>query len=293
MIFIRFGFIGAGKVGFSFGRYLRENNVEVSGYYSRTTASAMEAADFTKTKYFVHLSELVEKSDAICISTPDKEIIKVWNELKKLPVKNKLICHFSGCLSSEIFSDISKYGAYAYSIHPMFALSDKYNSYKHFKEAFITVEGDETHMEDVINIIRTLGNDYKVINRECKVLYHMASVVSSNLVLGLINCGVKYLRLSGFNEEEAVKALYPLIINNVENIKAQGVIESLTGPVERGDINTVLKHLQYIPQEDKELYRICSRKLIDIASVKNADRDYTSIKEVLEEEENEKYRSDI
>ena len=71
----------------------------------------------------MNLKDLIKNSDAIFITTSDEQIQKVWNEIKELPIKNKLICHCSGSISSEIFSNISKYGAYGYSIHPMFAIS--------------------------------------------------------------------------------------------------------------------------------------------------------------------------
>ena len=53
---IKFGFIGAGKVGFSLGKYLKENNINVIGYYSRKLHSSQEAAFFTDTKHFENLT---------------------------------------------------------------------------------------------------------------------------------------------------------------------------------------------------------------------------------------------
>ena len=143
VIIIKFGFIGAGKVGFSLGKYLKENNINVIGYYSKSQHSAKEAAIFTNTKQYSSLEDLIKNSDAIFITTSDNQISSVWNEIKKLPIKEKLICHCSGSISSDIFSNINNLGAYGYSIHPMFAISDKYNSYKDLSKAFITIEGNE------------------------------------------------------------------------------------------------------------------------------------------------------
>ena len=50
------------------------------------------------------------------------------------------LCHFSGVLSSEIFDDISKYGAYAVSIHPVYAFADKYSSYINLGSAHLVME---------------------------------------------------------------------------------------------------------------------------------------------------------
>ena len=104
---IKFGFIGAGKVGFSLGKYLKENNINVIGYYSRKLHSSQEAAFFTDTKHFENLNELVNNSDVIFITTPDSQIEQVYNELIQLNIKDKVICHCSGSISSTILSMFS------------------------------------------------------------------------------------------------------------------------------------------------------------------------------------------
>ena len=170
MIIIKFGFIGAGKVGFSLGKYLKENNINISGYYSKSQHSSKEAVIFTNTRQYNNLEDLIKNSDAIFITTPDNQIADVWNEIKRLPIKEKLICHCSGSISSEVFSNINNHGAYGYSIHPMFAISDKYNSYKNLSQAFITIEGHEKHIKYLKRLFLHLGNDVTVINKENKIL---------------------------------------------------------------------------------------------------------------------------
>ncbi|MDU4884147.1 MAG: DUF2520 domain-containing protein [Clostridium celatum] len=281
MIIIKFGFIGAGKVGFSLGKYLKENNIDISGYYSKSQHSSKEAAIFTNTRQYNNLEDLIKNSDTIFITTPDNKIADVWNEIKRLPIKEKLICHCSGSISSEVFSNINNHGAYGYSIHPMFAISDKYNSYKNLSQAFITIEGHEKHIKYLKRLFLHLGNDVTVINKDNKILYHAASVTVSNLVLGLINNSINYLEECGFTQEMAIKALYPLIENNLRNVKERGAVNSLTGPIERGDLSTVINHLNVIPEEDKELYRLLSKNILKIAKVKNLNRDYKNLEEYL------------
>lgn len=278
---IKIGFIGAGKVGFSLGKYLKINNISVTGYYSRNEDSAKKASIFTGTKQYNNLNEIINDSDTIFITTPDSEIKNVWNEIKELPIKNKMICHCSGSLSSEIFSNINNYGAYGYSIHPMFAISDKHNSYKSLNKAFITIEGNSKYVDEFYNLILSLGNDVIIINKENKPLYHVASVTVSNLVLGLINTGVKHLIECGFEEELAIKALEPLISFNIENIKERGIVNSLTGPIERGDISTLKSHCNALKSDDEILYKLLSKNILEIAKVKNKNRDYKNIEEYL------------
>lgn len=281
---INIGFIGAGKVGFSLGKYLSNNKINISGYYSRNVESTKEAAKFTNSKCFVSINDLIKESDVIFITTPDSVIGSIWENIDKLSIKNKIICHCSGSLSSKIFSNIEDHSAYGYSIHPMFAFSDKYKSHENLKKAFITIEGSSAQMKKIISLIESLGNKYKVISDYDKGRYHLASTIVSNHVLGLISEGINQLKQCGFEEEEAKEALFPLINNNINNMFKNGVKNSLTGPVERADYITLSKHLNCLNEDDKELYKALSRKLINIAEEKNMNRDYKKIKVMMGEE---------
>lgn len=282
VIIIKIGFIGAGKVGFTLGKYLKINDFDVIGYYSRSERSSFDAAQFTESNQFINLESIVQASDVIIITTPDDKIEEVWKEIKLLPIKEKIICHCSGSLSSHIFSQICEESAFGYSIHPMFPISDKYNSYKNFKEAFITIEGDERYISHIQKLVSSLGNRNTIIKAEDKAKYHLASVMSSNLVTGLINLSVKYLNQCGFDNDEAVQALYPLIKSNIDNIKGKGVVNSLTGPIERGDISTISKHKKVIAKEDMDIYMNLSKEILEIAKIKNKERDYFNLEEYLE-----------
>lgn len=100
---MKVGFIGAGKVGFSLGKYLKSHGVDVVGYYSKTPESAKSAADFTETKVYVTIADIVRDSDTLFVTVPDGQICMVWDCIKNLDIKNKNICHCSGSISSAVF----------------------------------------------------------------------------------------------------------------------------------------------------------------------------------------------
>ena len=278
---MKIGFIGAGKLGFSLGKYLVENNINVSGYYSKNLGSSKDAAIFTNSKYYESLKSIIEDCDTIFITTQDGVISEIWNSISQLPINNKIICHCSGSLSSNIFSNIEDHGAYGYSIHPMIAFSDKYNSHKQLNHATITIEGVNDYLDTFKDIFESLGNKVKVISKNNKSKYHAASVFVSNHVISLFNTGIELLRDCGFTEEEAMESLYPLMINNIKNIGQNGIVNSLTGPIERGDIGTIEKHLVALNKENKELYILLSKKLIEIAKVKNENKDYSILEKMI------------
>ena len=74
VIDMRAGFIGAGKVGFSLGKYLKENGVEITGYFSKSPESAKSAADFTNTKLYKSIENILSDSDTLFITVPDGQI---------------------------------------------------------------------------------------------------------------------------------------------------------------------------------------------------------------------------
>ncbi len=71
---MRIGFIGAGRVGFTLGKYMKEHGAEVTGYYSRTSEHAEEAARFTDTEVYDDPDKLIKDSDYIYLTVSDNAI---------------------------------------------------------------------------------------------------------------------------------------------------------------------------------------------------------------------------
>lgn len=280
---MRIGFIGAGKVGFTLGKYFAEHNICVAGYYSRNTDSAEEAAKFTGSCLFKELSDLVSNSDAIFITVPDGVIIEIFNELKKYDLTGKQLCHCSGALSADkAFPEIEYTGGEGYSLHPLFPVSSRYNSFLNIDKAWFSVEGDNNHLSDWKMFFEKLGNPVQVLSAENKIVYHAACVMASNLVCALIAESTEMLEKCNFSESEALSALEPLITANISSIIENGVVPALTGPVERCDCDTVQKHLScFEDRKEREIYRSVSLKLVDIAKKKHPGTDYSEIEKTL------------
>ena len=292
---MRIGFIGAGKVGFTLGKYLEQNlkkekiqknlpeTVTVSGYYSRQVESAKEAAAFTDTAVFDDLKKIVCASDVLMLTVPDGRIEAVWDSIKAFDIKGKLICHCSGAMTSNIFSGVT--GAFGYSIHPMYAISSKTKSYREMQKCFFTVEGDEEWGNEICRFIRLLGNDCVLLSTENKTKYHAAAVFASNLVNGLYGSAVSLLEDCGFENKQAERALVPLFMGNASHIAEDGPVAGLTGPIERNDTTTVKKHLNVLEKNEKYIYTGVSRAVVTLAEQKYPDRDYSEMKNILSKQE--------
>ena len=292
------GFIGAGKVGCSLGKYLSIHGVAVTGYYDRDTKYAGEAARFTGTVAFASVEEAIRENDVLFITVPDGIIPSVFEEIKNacanaeagIDLKGKYICHCSGSISaSDAFDGIDNTGAYGYSVHPLFAVSDRFETYRELADAFFTLEGDSSHIDDIRKMLEAAGLKVRVIDSKDKVKYHLAAVITSNMVLALMDTGLDKLRECGFSEEDARRAIRPLVIGNVAHAMDVGTVKALTGPIERGDIKTIARHLDQIEDSDeKRLYILLSQRLLEIAKSKNKDRDYSSLEKFLNEGKEEK-----
>lgn len=137
---MRIGFVGAGKVGFTLGKYMSERNVCVSGYYSRSEESARQASLFTHTKYYETLEDLIESSDALFLTVPDGAIKDVWNSIKRYSLTDKFICHCSGVETSAVFSEIDQMGAFGYSIHPCLRFTADRNRIRKFHKRILQLK---------------------------------------------------------------------------------------------------------------------------------------------------------
>lgn len=240
---MKIGIIGAGRVGFSFGKYLVNHNYDLIGYYSRTKKNAIDAAIFTNTECYESLNELVKICDILFLTVNDDSIKDIVNDLKKIDVKDKIICHTSGALSSDII-DIND--TFNYSIHPIMAFPDKYSSYISLEDAHFTIEGNKKYISYFLEMFKNV----KIIKTENKELYHAMSSLASNNINGLlylIDLELKKIDLSFDDFKD-------LFFKNASNINELGYYNSLTGPIERNDLNTIKKHVNALSLDIRDIY---------------------------------------
>lgn len=270
---MRINFIGAGKVGCTLGKYFLEHGLEVGGYYSRTLRSAEFASDFTETTCFLTLEQAVRSSDVLFLTVSDGAIGQVWEEVRRIPVGGKIICHCSGVLSSKVFSGIGRLQASGYSIHPIYAIHSKTTSYQELGKAHFTIEGDADRLMEAREMIAHCGNPVTVIGAGQKDKYHAACVAASNLVVALASIASRLLEECGFSAKEAGEALTPLFLDNCIAVAQKGPIEALTGPVSRGDLETVKRHLAALSPKDRLWYLALSEELTGLAQKKTPGLD--------------------
>ena len=274
---MKIGFIGAGRVGCTMGKFLKDTGYDIVGFFDVNPDFAREAARFTGTLFYMNPEDLLRDSEMIFLTVSDSAIEQVYGSLPKSLLKGKILCHTSGAMTSSVFTDSDKWEIYGYSVHPIYAVSDRFDSYKNFHNAFITIEGSRDRLEEVRSIFGASGLKTTVISSDNKAKYHAAAATASNLVCGIYGLAERLLVESGFSEEDAGIALRGLFIDNAKGIAEKGVVAQLTGPVERNDVVTVRKHLDCMDKDDAFVYRAVSLEVLKIAKVKNPDIDYSEM----------------
>lgn len=289
---VSIGFIGAGKVGISFGKFLAENQIPVIGYASRSNESAEKAAVFTGGQCFDSVEELAAKADIIFITTPDTVISSVANELAGCKLrKGQIFLHMSGGLSSGILKPVKEKGCFTASLHPLQAFADINKAVVDLRSTFFSLEGDTEAINIAEQLLKQCGNPYAIIQAEKKPLYHSAACAASNYLVSALYFAQKLLDAAGISSEVGIEALIPLASSSIENVKRLGAADAITGPISRGDVNTVNLHMKAIKEHCPELLKLYSclgKQTLELASKKKLKDDET-IKQIndLWRDENE------
>ncbi|WDV46447.1 DUF2520 domain-containing protein [Clostridiaceae bacterium M8S5] len=286
------GFIGAGKVGTSIGQYLNNNGVKINGYYSRTEASAKKAAFLSNSTYYSQLNQLINDSRYIMITTPDDVISTIASQLLSINTcwKNKLVCHTSGAHPSTLLHSLSSLGATIASLHPMLSFANIQKAVELLEHTPLTLEGSGDLMYDFNNMLKSACLQTHEIKTEQKALYHCAACIVSNYLVTVLEIGTECLIKAGFDSESASNLIKPLINGTTNNYFTHGS-KALTGPLARGDVNTIKTHLEAISKEDsllENIYRLLGIRTLQVCKKQNNLDEYTlnNLKEVLHNEKN-------
>ena len=282
---IKIGFVGAGKVGCSFGMLLKENQVSLSGFYSKNEDSAQYAATLTNSTSFSTLESLLYETDWLFLTVTDQQIVPVWEEILYLfrtgKPKTRFVFHCSGIHDSHVFYDASLYQIEIGSLHPLCAVHSKEQGFLNLQTSTFSMEGSVVAVSQAKSLCEKLHLSVVTLKSDQKVRYHAAAVFGSNLVLGLLKKSNDLFMECGFTKEQAFDAMMSLAKGNITNLDQNGFVGALTGPVERNDSQTVELHLEHLTNEEGTLYRILSGQILELAQEKHPDLDFGLIKEML------------
>lgn len=273
------GFLGAGKVGTSLAIYFKNNNLKVNGFYNRTIEKTKIASEYSNTKVYKNISNLILENDIIFLTVSDDSISVVLefiiNNIDINNLKDKIFVHTSGVHSANILKDLHSYNAEYCSMHPLLAINDYKIAVENLAKTFFCVDGTEKANEVASLILNFTNNKYLCIESDKKPLYHGAACVISNYFVTLAHFSYKMLKKSGLDLETSKQAVMPLIQSTLDNIlKSENIEDALTGPIKRGDSITVKKHLVSLQKEMPEFvdfYKFLGKQTLKMINKENSE----------------------
>lgn len=213
------------------------------------------------------------KADLVFLTVPDAQIEPVCELIANAGAfrAGQTVVHTSGALVSDALEAARRQGAQIASAHPLqtFAACEPGNHNKNiFKGAFWFIEGDQSAVSLLSDVARKLGSEPCEIDQAKKALYHAAAVVTSNCMTALVDISRELYMSVGMTSKDALKALAPLAKASLDNALKLGPADALTGPVSRGDIETIKKHLRAMTDQSKSansVYRSLGVATVNLA----------------------------
>ena len=249
------GFIGAGVLGNGLALALSRCGYRVVGASSRRLESAQVlAARVTGCDVFETGQRLANAADVVFITTPDSVITEVAKSIRWRPGQG--VVHCCGAASVSILGPASSMGALAGAFHPLqtFAgLDSPGEAIDRLVGVTFAVSGDRVLAEFLAGLADDLGGRSITIADDDRPLYHASAVMACGYLVALMRAAVEFWEEIGFTTDEAVDALYPLARATLENVHRRGLAEASTGPVVRGDTETLHAHLEALFRSLPEL----------------------------------------
>lgn len=242
--------VGAGRVGTTLACMLFRARQKIVAVVSRNKLSAKTCSKIVSCKNCSEdFSIIPASSDLIIIAVPDPSIRTVAESIASvpnLPFNRMFVCHTSGALTSDELGPLALKGARVFSLHPIQtfpkqkSLTDQIESMKGITFGF---EGPTNARTMARTLIRQLGGNILVVPKEAKILYHLACVIASNYSVTLV--GALEPLVARFTQKK-LAPFAKLLRTSLDNALEFGAADALTGPIVRGDGDTISRHLAAI-----------------------------------------------
>lgn len=254
----RIAIIGAGKAGSAFAFACRRQGYRLAGIASRTTSSAATLAARLGTVWSLHAEEMTRQADIVFITVPDRHVETVTRQIAGYGGfrREQYIYHVSGLLPVTVLAEAAACGARTGSMHPLQSFAFTETAWQQFQGAYMALDGDQEAVTQARELAIQLGSIPFFVPAEQRALYHAAACVASNYLIALAHCAAQLLTRCGLNEQQAVAGLWPLMKGSLDNLLAVGPDKALSGPVSRGDGNTVQRHVAALAKADRGTLRL-------------------------------------
>ncbi len=266
--------VGPGNLGSALALELHRAGYPISAIVRRSTSKITRPKALARRvkAELVVLGERQLDADIVWLTVPDDAIAAVARELAPSQSwKGKIVFHSSGALTSEELAPLWEKGAWVASVHPLMTfVAGKKPSWRGVSFA---MEGDDDATRMAKQIATDLGGRPFEIDPRSKVLYHAFGAFASPLVIALMSAMEQVAEAAGISREKAKEMMQPLLGETLNNYLRADAASAFSGPLVRGDVQTVRKHLTSLQQipEAREVYVALAKAAIERLPVKNKE----------------------
>jgi predicted short-subunit dehydrogenase-like oxidoreductase (DUF2520 family) len=269
----RIAILGAGAAGAAIGRALRLAGRPVAAVCRRDRARARAAARLVGggARAFTDAARAARGADLVLVAARDGEIAALALRLARAGAvaPGALVVHLSGAVPSTALAPLRAAGARTAALHPLQTFAGAPPDLRGVRWFH---EGDARR--ECAALVRRLGGRLRPLDPARKALYHAAAVAASNYLVAVEDLAVRLAAGAGIPPREALRALLPLVRGTVRNLEARGLPDALTGPVARGDAETVRRHraaLRALDPALDALYAALGRHALRVARERGLD----------------------
>ena len=192
--------------------------------------------------------KILSLNELILISVPDNNIQSVVYDIKNsgLDLETKTLAHTSGVVGLDVFSVLNQHKIKVGCLHPCMAISDTSQS---FQGITFDICGDKDFINTISLLIADLNAEPMIVEEHTKAKLHLAAVISSNYLITLMGMAQELFANSNLDQNQLKKTLLTLMRSVLVNLETQTTIEALTGPISRGDYETITRHLHLLKDQ--------------------------------------------
>ena len=263
--------IGSGKLGRTLVRLFTDHQLLQPGdFYNRSPQHSRAAVEFCGGGRICHALTEMDDAQIWLIATPDDAIAEVARALASSGKSwaNTVVFHASGLHSSALLEPLKSKGAAVASAHPVHSFAEPQQSLSSYTGTACTIEGDSLATERLSTLFAQIGSTVIPVTEDGKALYHAATVVAANYLVALQQVALDMLEQAGIAQQDAEQILQPLMAQSLQNTRQNKPVKALTGPISRGDVATIAKHLdaiaELIPQHTI-LYQELGKVAVELA----------------------------
>lgn len=263
----RLVFVGPGKVGLALGYALAQADAVGSLTYHGRHEDPPPHPLFGQrlAEYRYGLERPPEGTTAVFLTVPDRALGEMAMALaaRGEAPPGCVAFHCSGALGADPLEPLHRRGYSVGTFHPLQAVANSVVGAERLVGSSFALSGSPEALAVARRIVSALGGQGLQVPTTHRPLYHAAAVLASNYVVVLLGEAARLLMAAGTSREEAERALASLARGVLDDVGELGSARSLTGPVRRGDVETVGLHLRILEERDRELYALLGRRALD------------------------------